>query len=162
MELFASCTIGSWFNAGRAVTNQQSALMSGNILICMINVLILVPLAEEVFFRGTLYGGLRQKCGQGVSIIITSFFFALAHFQGWLFLIMFIFGVIQCFIYEFTRELIYPVLFHFINNLISTLLGNGLIRLYVFESDIGNWIAFFVFFSFLIFFIYYCLRRLKE
>ena len=41
----------------------------------------LLPLAEEAFFRGTLYGGLRRGRPRSVAIVACAGFFTLAHFD---------------------------------------------------------------------------------
>jgi len=42
-------------------------------------VIILAPLAEEAFFRGFIYGGLRRWAKAGPAMVISSLFFSLAH-----------------------------------------------------------------------------------
>lgn len=45
-------------------------------------IVILAPLAEELFFRGWLYGALRARLSANVAIFVCAFVFAIAHWDG--------------------------------------------------------------------------------
>jgi membrane protease YdiL (CAAX protease family) len=45
-------------------------------------IVILAPLAEELFFRGWLYGTLRARLSANVAILACAFIFAIAHWDG--------------------------------------------------------------------------------
>lgn len=62
------------------------------------NYCLLGPVMEEVFFRRLLYVSLRQRYGRLSSIILNSMIFGLIHPDAVLFI--FLFGVIQCYVYE--------------------------------------------------------------
>jgi len=86
--------------------------------------LIIAPIFEELFFRKFLFSKLQEKYQLIVAIIISSICFSLIHFEipGNL-LPSFIFGIISCLIYFKTKKISYSILFHFINNLLSTLIN---------------------------------------
>ncbi len=46
------------------------------------NVVVLAPLAEELFFRGWLYTGLRERLGFGPSFALTTLAFAAMHWDA--------------------------------------------------------------------------------
>jgi len=62
------------------------------------NYCLLGPVMEEFFFRRLLYVSLRKRYGRLGSIIINSMIFGLIHPDAVLF--MFLFGAIQCYVYE--------------------------------------------------------------
>lgn len=112
-----------------------------------IRVIILAPILEEVFFRKILFNGLLKKYSFLISVIVSSLFFALIHIPNWLNLIpSFIFGIICCLIYIKTKNILYPIIFHFTGNLISFILYNYSIQLFTFQQELScNWIYLLVF-----------------
>jgi len=80
---------------------------------------VIAPLAEEIFFRGFLYGGLRARLGVRWAIIVTSLFFAALHFS-WEFLIpILVLGIFLALLYEMTGSLYPGMILHVSNNLIA-------------------------------------------
>jgi membrane protease YdiL (CAAX protease family) len=61
-----------WFTLPRAPV----AVISSFLL-----VVVLAPIAEELFFRGWIYTGLRQRFGFGLTLGLTSFLFAIGHWE---------------------------------------------------------------------------------
>lgn len=79
------------------------------------------PVIEEIFFRGALFGYLRQRWSWPVASALTGFLFAVIHPQGWvavpaLTTIGFILGAIR----EWRGSIIAPMTAHALNN--STIL----------------------------------------
>ena len=74
---------------------------------------LLAPVAEELFFRGLLYGSIRkrgdsarnQKLIVWTSVIISSAIFSAIHFQLLLFPALFVVGMIFALIYERSQRL---------------------------------------------------------
>lgn len=88
----------------------------------LISTLLLAPVLEELFFRRFLFTKLLEKNNIWTSIIVSSSCFAIIHFLTPINIIpTFIFGIIACIIYLKTRNIIYLILVHFLNNLFSTL-----------------------------------------
>lgn len=79
------------------------------------------PFAEEVFFRGILYQGLRRRLTAVECIGVTSLLFAAAHAQAAPYL-QFIGGVAFALLYEKTGALFAPCLVHAAGNLAIILL----------------------------------------
>lgn len=85
-------------------------------------VIAVIPaICEEFLFRGFLFRTLIQKLKPITVIIITSVFFALIHFNPIglvpLLIISFYLGITA----YYTKSILIPIILHFINNLISTL-----------------------------------------
>lgn len=82
-----------------------------------INVVILGPLLEEIFFRGIILNYLKKKYSILISILICSFLFALIHGNALLIASSFIPGLLFSFVYYKTDDLKYPILLHSLVNL---------------------------------------------
>lgn len=82
---------------------------------------ILAPIAEEIFFRGFLYGGLRPKFGALGAMIISSFFFTTLHFSIDAFVPILILGLSLAWLYERTGSLYPGIFLHMTNNALAVL-----------------------------------------
>ncbi len=74
------------------------SLPHSGLALTLFNYCLLGPVMEEVFFRRLLYVSLRQRYSCLGSIMINSLIFGLIHPSAVLFI--FLFGVIQCYVYE--------------------------------------------------------------
>ena len=83
---------------------------------------ILVPIAEELLFRGVLYGWLRQRWRAVPCAVISAGLFALAHANFRMALQIFITGLILAALYEYSRSVVAPMLTHMAVNTISLVL----------------------------------------
>jgi membrane protease YdiL (CAAX protease family) len=79
----------------------------------------LVPLAEELLFRGVLYAWLRQRWGVAVSAVVSAGLFALAHGSLRMGLQIFVTGVVLAVLYERSRSILASTLAHMTVNTIS-------------------------------------------
>jgi membrane protease YdiL (CAAX protease family) len=82
---------------------------------------VVVPIGEEIFFRGFVYGGLRERWGIVVAMAASAIFFAFVHLQAVHAFPIFLLGVLFALLYERTRNLIPGVVAHGVNNLIAVL-----------------------------------------
>lgn len=125
--LFAQATVGvlisSIINAEEAAANQIRAIAGGNAFLSVFSVCIIAPICEEVVCRGGVYGGLKKKIKTIPAAIISSIVFGLIHFNGWISLVMFFMGLILCALYEATDNLLFPISFHMLNNVVALLSG---------------------------------------
>ncbi len=83
------------------------------------NLLILgvVPaIAEELLFRGIIFGGLREKFSATTSVLLCGLLFALLHQNITQFIYPFILGCVLSLVMEKTGNIIYPMLIHMFNN----------------------------------------------
>lgn len=81
----------------------------------IILVVLLVPVVEELVFRGFILGRLAHKYGKTVGIVLSSFIFAILHAEV---LGTFLFAVFCCLLRFKYESLIAPILLHISNNLI--------------------------------------------
>ncbi|GAA4765474.1 CPBP family intramembrane glutamic endopeptidase [Actinomycetospora chibensis] len=79
---------------------------------------LVVPLGEELLFRGVGYGVLR-RLGQVVAVVLSAGVFALAHGLNVVFAAALLLGVVNAVLYERTGSIWPPVAAHATFNLIS-------------------------------------------
>ena len=85
-------------------------------------IVLLAPLAEEVFFRGLFFGGLRARLPFFAAALITGAFFGAIHLVGgnWAVAVQLaVLGFALCFLYERTGSLWAPMTVHTINNALA-------------------------------------------
>jgi len=83
---------------------------------------IIIPLQEEIIFRGFIYTLLRQSTGKTVSLIITSLLFTVLHMIPVNFPAIFFISVMLCLLYEYTGSITASITCHALFNGISFLL----------------------------------------
>lgn len=98
----------------------RGPLTSTELIWILILVCALVPIGEEVFFRGFVYGALRQW-GTLLAAGLSALFFGAVHQQVVHFLPIFVLGVILALLYERTRSLLPTMVVHAVNNLVAIL-----------------------------------------
>lgn len=79
---------------------------------------VLVPVWEELFFRGFLYKWFRNYWGVWPSIVLSALLFGVFHIIPLQILLAAIMGVALAWIYERSNTLWAPILMHAVNNLI--------------------------------------------
>lgn len=89
-----------------------------NYVISLISLAILPAICEELLFRGVLVNCLKSK-GPMFAIIVSSVMFSIFHFSPSQLIYPFCFGLILSIVYLRTRNIIFPILLHFINNALS-------------------------------------------
>jgi len=87
-----------------------------------IAVAIIAPFAEELVFRGFIYGGLRSRFGVVVATMSSTLFFTALHFSIAQFIPLFVLGLFLAWLYEKTGSLYPGIILHATNNAISLLL----------------------------------------
>lgn len=88
---------------------------------CLLFVLIavLAPIVEEYFFRGIIYGSLRDYLSTYSACLFGGLIFGLVHFEVQLFLPLWLIGVFLCFVYERTGSIKVVITMHFLQNTVS-------------------------------------------
>jgi membrane protease YdiL (CAAX protease family) len=84
-----------------------------------IAIVVGAPIAEEVFFRGFLFGGARGLVSVPVAAVLTGFIFSLAHYNVGLIIPFTGVGTALALSYDRTRTLYVPIGAHFLFNLVS-------------------------------------------
>ena len=84
--------------------------------IALANIGLVLPIAEEILFRGYLYDALKKRWSAATTVILTAFAFALVHFQLAQFPLLFGMGLVLGWAKLKTGSLRLPVLLHATNN----------------------------------------------
>lgn len=85
-------------------------------LLAFITLVVLAPLAEEVLFRGYLFGKLKKIIPPWVAIIITSLLFGAVHGQLNVAIDVFALSVVLCILREITGSIWAGILLHMLKN----------------------------------------------
>ncbi|MDD5094546.1 MAG: CPBP family glutamic-type intramembrane protease [Dehalococcoidia bacterium] len=80
---------------------------------------LLAPLAEEIFFRGFLFAGLRQRYGWLKAALFSSAIFAAMHLEPYALPPLFLLGFLFAYLYHRGRSIWIPISMHFIVNSIA-------------------------------------------
>ena len=91
----------------------------GAILLFMLNAALVVPLIEELFFRGFLYSFLKRFTSTWAAIILSAGIFAFAHQNLASVIPLWLLGVVLAVAYEHTGSLLLPMCIHGCFNLIT-------------------------------------------
>jgi len=85
--------------------------------IAFLLIAVIVPVYEEIIFRGVILGVVEKKLGFVFANIFQALLFALIHYDLKLFIFYFIFGLITGNFVNKTKGLLAGIIFHGINNL---------------------------------------------
>jgi uncharacterized protein len=91
-------------------------------ILTLIATAVIAPVAEETFFRGFVYGGLRGRIGSLGAMLVSTLFFTALHFTLDQFIPIFALGLALAWMYERTGSLYPGMLLHSSNNAISLIL----------------------------------------
>ncbi len=97
----------------QSLTNQTGYVMA------FLTLVVMAPLAEEVLFRGYLYGRLKRYIGLIGAIVLTSLCFAVLHLQLNVGIDVFALSIVLCVLREFTGSIWAGVLLHMTKNFIA-------------------------------------------
>jgi hypothetical protein len=94
------------------------------IVLGAILLVVITPIAEEVFYRGLLFGSLWPRIGTGWGAVISAALFGASHAAGGAVLvpILFVFGLFQAYLFRWRRSLAAPIVAHGTFNLIAMVL----------------------------------------
>lgn len=89
----------------------------------VLNVAVLAPISEELFFRGYAYNTFRSHWGVRLAALASAFLFAIVHFYFVLFVTVFVMGILFAIAYERSRSLLSIMTAHSVVNLTVTLVA---------------------------------------
>lgn len=92
-------------------------------IVTFIGVGILVPISEELFFRGALYTWLRRRFNFRWAVIVSAALFGLAHFDSLgVVLSSLVMGIAIAIVFEYTHSLYTAIGIHMLNNSLAVFL----------------------------------------
>ncbi len=83
---------------------------------------VIIPIAEEAFFRGVLYAWMRQHVPAWAAILLSSIIFGALHGDISVAGATFVMGMILAWFYERSRSLWAPITIHILNNSLKLIL----------------------------------------
>lgn len=112
-ELFRSMENQAKLSMGRLLSDKSFTGLVLNIF----TLALLPAITEELFFRAAMQKTFVNLVkNQFLGIFLTSIIFSLAHFQLFSFLPRVFLGLFLGYLYSYSKNLIIPIIFHFINN----------------------------------------------
>ena len=106
-----------------------------NFLVSLLIIGVLVPISEELYFRGLLFNWFQLRFRLWPAVIFSSIIFGLAHYDSLAVIISsFVLGVVNAFAMQRTKSIWVPIIMHAITN------GTAVIIMYaylVYEQYIG-------------------------
>lgn len=95
-------------------------------LVTWIGAGILVPISEELFFRGALFTWFRQRYNFRIAMLVSSLLFALGHFDTiGVVASSFVLAVANAYVFEKSKTLWAPILMHITTNSFAVLVIYG-------------------------------------
>ncbi len=99
------------------VTGYESIATSFEYVLAFMGLVIIAPVAEEVMFRGYLFGKLEAaKVKLWLNVLIVSLLFAIVHFQGNVGVDVFALSIVLCLLRVFSKSLWPAIMLHMLKN----------------------------------------------
>ncbi len=111
--------IGDWMTQYQAVVDSAFPAGAG-VIGLLLGVCVLVPIAEELLFRGIVLGELSAVMPPWLAVLVQALLFSLFHMQGIQSLYVFIPGLAMGIAYLATRSIWVPIWMHMVFNLIGS------------------------------------------
>lgn len=112
--------------AAEAPEQIPSGLSAVGVAVTAVYAVVIAPIHEELFFRGVLFRGVRDRYGLGAGLLASGFGFALIHYldapwQDALLLmgVMFFNGIALAWWFDRRRTIVAPVVAHMVFNVIG-------------------------------------------
>jgi membrane protease YdiL (CAAX protease family) len=90
----------------------------GSVPVQILLIVIAAPIAEEICFRGMLYGGLRERWPKFAAALLAGLIFGALHALTGLSAVppLVAFGFVLCLLYEKTGSIVPGIVLHMLNN----------------------------------------------
>ncbi len=111
------------FGGGMAGLQERSTILTAGgftwptFILTLVGVGILVPISEELYFRGLLFNWFREHFRFWPSVMLSAALFGLGHFDTiGVVVAAFIMGIVNAWVYERSGSLWFPIAIHAITN----------------------------------------------
>lgn len=136
MMLLGSALSLVFKESAESVNDTFSVLLEGvPVWLVVFALAILPPIAEEMAFRGILFGTLEKKYKVFHAILATGIFFGLYHMNLVKFFVVGILGCVLAYAVFKTKSIMVSIWMHFLNNLTAVILMLG-------QDDLRKWLPF--------------------
>lgn len=113
-----------WLRIGEHFSNQtQEALLAGQFLVQVTGLGVLVPVAEELIFRGLIYNRMKRIFPRWLAVVMSAALFAVYHGNPIQIIFAFPMALALIWTYEHGKLFVFPVLFHMGANLTAVFLN---------------------------------------
>lgn len=103
------------FNMKFEMNNYMIAENIPALMVLILTVGIIIPIGEELFFRGLLLRGM-ECIRPSFAIVVSAFYFAINHSNPYRLTTLFLFGLLLGLIVYYTNSLICGIILHILNN----------------------------------------------
>ncbi len=111
-----------WTGISQVFSNEtQEQLLAGGVAVQVLGLGFLIPLTEELVFRGLIYSRMKSFLPVKVSVVLSASLFAVYHGNPIQIIFAFPMALVLTILFEKGRLLRYPVLFHMGANLTAVL-----------------------------------------
>ncbi|WP_195972674.1 CPBP family intramembrane glutamic endopeptidase [Clostridium thermobutyricum] len=117
LMLFLSGILSNLLHSYNNVANQL--LVARVSIVQSIITVILIPIYEEIFYRGIIFGYLRKNFNGGVAVLIQALVFGVVHLNLVQSIYTFILGIILAIIYIYSDSILGSITAHIIFNLLG-------------------------------------------
>lgn len=121
--LIPDCLIDSYKNMQKEILDLQKELFNNNTvwgaISAFLAAVLIPPISEELLFRGYFQKNLEKNMSWTVALLISSFLFAIIHFNIIDFVPLLLTGFYLGFLAYKTESIYVPIIAHFSNNLIA-------------------------------------------
>ena len=101
----------------------QESLLAGRLVIQILSVSVLVPITEELVYRGLVCERIRRLLGDKIAVFMSAGMFAVFHFNLLQGIYAFIAGIVLGYVYLKYNNIVYCILLHGIANLTAVLVN---------------------------------------
>jgi sodium transport system permease protein len=108
-----------------------SALSFDNLGLSILVIAFLPAVFEELLFRGVIFNSFNKRYNFTVGIIVSALLFGVYHMNWIQGVYAFIFGLALAYMYYRSNSIFVPITFHFINNLLATLISYFEINIFI-------------------------------
>ena len=122
LALFSCSLVNLLMSKFPSYSETSKAISSNNTsVIGVISMILIIPIIEEILFRGLIFNELKKHLNIVVAIILQAVIFAASHgnmLQG---IYTFIMAVVLAVVYSKTKSIVAPILFHMTYNLFGSI-----------------------------------------
>lgn len=111
-------------------------IYSGGILMQILSVGIVVPVVEELIFRGLAYKRLERYGNWKTAMVVSSLFFGVYHMNAVQFIYATIMGLLFAYLYHKMKTIWAPIVLHCTANIVSVLITNVAVLSEMWENQI--------------------------
>ena len=113
--------VSGLYSVSSAYDEVSEVLYGGKLVLEFVGLGLLIPIVEELIFRGLIYRRLREYTSLGTGAVLSALIFGIYHgnlVQG---VYAFLLGLLFVYVYERYHTMTAPILFHMAANLLSVL-----------------------------------------